>query len=681
MKRILVILIIATTFFAFRTAFHKFDRYITSMFFDFNPGSNSFELSLSGELDEDGVKDFQENLLRLLDEYNLYSYQRLHVDHEVTEYIVWAYTSDPYYFDNVFLTKGRLTAINPGDYYFSNDGDQKGQIFNPVRNKNYKLYHLDDFRNEHKSIFVPYILVSYADNPEPVYNELANELKALYPDFHVDTIMHHWHGSWGFGNEELNYDDIVFAVINGMMVIICLSILIIGQSKKIQLLKLEGYGNWSIYRKYVLRYIALILAVVLIANFALFLIYIETDIHSAGKFISLLVTPNLISAVSLFALSMISFYTVMLININMAVKGQSSLNKQKTLSYMAKVLLIVFTTGTIINGFYYVKLYYSIITTEQQYLRRIEHLYHAPNILPHYLAEAVDIENFNIENAILRNEHLKEEINLFEIMLYERITINGKEILVFTASDNYMQQYISNVSYEATDNVSNIIIPENLLHLQEQILSYLNWNTFLGKMNTIAHTQFNIATVNPWIYITDGIDVHNAVVIIDDEPRVNLSGDSYFKYDGNVHEAQTYYSRVSSGFDTPPVSRIDSVTDLYIYARAFFVQNFSTLLPVFIITLLVVATNTLFIAILNCEIHSKKYAILKSEGRSTFTLIVGELKISVVLLLIAQAIIFWVMDIDPMSVLLLMGLYFALDVMLLWSITNRKMKKYSDRLR
>ena len=477
MKKMLIVLIIVASFFTFQTAFIKYDRYITNNFFKFSPDHSFFEVAISGELNADEIKRFQENLLLLLDDYGLYCYQNLYMDREYTEYIVWAYTKDPYYLSNIYFTKGKLTSIHPGDYFYSNDGDRKGVIFNPIRNKNYKIYHLNDFSSEHKSIFIPYYLVTYAEDAEKVYRNFANDLAELYPNLIFDSSMLNFHGGWG--GQTVDYSDFIFAILTGMMVIIGLNITIIKQTKKIQMLKLEGYENWQIYRKYVLSYIGLILLAAVITNIVMYLFYIETSAENAKQFLSFLIAPNLIFIASLFAFSIVSFTTVLLIDVNLAVKGKSSLMKQKTLNYVMKILLIVFTTGTVLNVADYLGQYYTTVTTEQQYLSRIEHLYHASFIIPQYTAAAMS-GDFGIDGAQLRNDYLRRENNLFELMFIEQKTVGGKEFVVFKATQNYARQYILQIQSNEIEDGSYILIPENLSHLREQIHKALDYVEYRG---------------------------------------------------------------------------------------------------------------------------------------------------------------------------------------------------------
>ncbi|MEI3612670.1 hypothetical protein, partial [Pseudogracilibacillus sp. SO30301A] len=350
MKRILIVLVIIAIFFNFQSALTKYDDLILERFIDYNIDEQSFTFAISGELNTSDINEFQQNFEQLLDKYKINSYQRLYVDNEQ---ILWTHTNDKSYLNNVAFTEGKLSAINKGDYYFSNDGDKKGLIFNPIRDENYKIYHLGDFSNKHKSIFHPYELVTYEEDRDLVFNSFVDEFQSLYPSFSVEAFSSESH----IEPITVDYEDVILAMLMSLMVVLGLNIIIIKQTKKIQILKLEGYSNWQIYRSQILKYLGLILLVELVTNTVMYFYYIDTSFENAKPFLIYLIVPALIFITSLFIFSIISFITISLININSAMKGKSSLKNQINFNYMIKVALIVFTTFIVLNGINYLERY------------------------------------------------------------------------------------------------------------------------------------------------------------------------------------------------------------------------------------------------------------------------------------------------------------------------------------
>ncbi|MCL2717421.1 MAG: hypothetical protein FWE14_01375 [Lachnospiraceae bacterium] len=677
MKKILIILTICASFFIFQIALLFYDHHVTQRFFDFYPGEYSYEISVAGELSVDETEGFQINLMRLLNEYDLYCYQRLYLNHQGhPELIVWAYTEDSYYFDNVYLTKGKLTAINLGDYYYSNDGEKKGLIFNPIRNNSLKLYHLSDFSNQNKSIYIPYYLFTYADGAEQIYHAFAADLRALYPDLIISTARGHRH------RVEVSLDRIhsIFAILTGMLVIIGLNIMIIKQTKKIQILKLEGYGNGYLYQKYVLGYAGLILLTSLTTNIIMYLLYIKTSLNNARLFLNLLFTPNIALIISIFGFSFISFIAILLINPNLALKGKNYLKKQKLLNYIVMLLLIIFATGTVIEGAGLIGRFSFMIINEKQYLTRIENLYYGWSIKPEYIAYS----DIGIEGAKKMHEYLRAENNMIEVRMFEPIKIGRKEINIFEATKNYVRQYISEELATELTNMPYILIPENLAHLQEQISNIMRnyWYTRYGSYEEIIYPWQKFAVIDPWLFIHNGINISNAIIIVSDSFGVNLSTSTYFTYLGDKNEAQLFYDELCLHFDTIPESIIESVMSQYQTFKVMFVQySLKNFLPIFLATILAIGANSYLIAVLNCEINEKRYAVLKCEGKTTFALIKDELITCFILLFLAEVILLYFVKMDFRELLTVIGIYFAFNVLILWCVTNYRMRNFAEKLR
>lgn len=246
MKKILIVLVVIANFFIFQSALEKYDDLIESKILTFSPLEQKYDFLISGDISTIDSNIFQHDFEILLDKYELNCYQHVY-NREDKEQIVWAYTNDSnHYLDTIILTKGKLSAVNKGDYYFSNDGNMQGTIFNPIKDENYKLYHLNDFSNKNKSIFVPYELYTSKSDREMIYEEFVNDFKSLYPTISVSTLS----GESHFEEiDAINYNDIIFTVLTSLMVILGINIIIIKQTKKIQILKLDGYSNWQIYKK------------------------------------------------------------------------------------------------------------------------------------------------------------------------------------------------------------------------------------------------------------------------------------------------------------------------------------------------------------------------------------------------------------------------------------------------
>lgn len=156
---------------------------------------------------------------------------------------------------------------------------------------------------------------------------------------------------------------------------------------------------------------------------------------------------------------------------------------------------------------------------------------------------------------------------------------------------------------------------------------------------------------------------------------------AYFKYDGNSTEAQEYFDNVYLEHNEVSPFYVESVEEQYNSQRAFFLQEFKTILPIFIVIILAIFINTYQQSMLNCEINDKKYAILKSEGSSTIALILGELKVVVLFLLVALAILYKLMDFPFGDAAFIITFYLVIDGLVLWITTHIKTRHFSESLR
>jgi hypothetical protein len=687
MKKILLILVIIATFFSFQSALKKYDDLLLDNFTIVDQVNNRpFHFSISGELDADmdATANFQKDLLRLLDKYELNCYQRVYMDQE---YISWVYTRDENYLSKIALTEGRLSSVRPGDYYFSNDGSEKGVIFNPIRNENFKIYHLGDFSNKHKSVFNPYELVAYGTEPEvmPLYQGFTEEFKALYPDLSVFSMLLESHG--GDANKAVDYEDIIFAILTGLMVILGLNVIIVRQTKKIQILKLEGYSNWEIFKSRVLRHLGLATAVMLAADTALYLIYMETDFENTLPFLMYLAAPGLIFVVSLFVFSTVSFAAISMIDINLAVKGKSSLKRQKPLNYAMKVLLIVFTTLIVLNGVDLLTQYFRIIATEAQYVKQIDNLYNVTYFKHRYVGAMESPREF-LKNHEYVKGYFKQNNDYFELMYLEKKSVDdGKiTILVAQATGEYVGQYISRKTASQLEKSENyVLIPRGLENRKDLIYETLMRDNIgfdpRGLGEIVIYPEARMNNIRPEDYIRYGMNVPNMVIMVTSDELGSISNQSLFRYDGDPSEAQEYFDGVFAKFGAVSWVNVESANEQYIFWKAFFLQGFYAMLPVFLTILLAILTNTHQLAVLNCEINAKRHAILKCEGKSASALIIGEAKISALLLLVAETILYVFMDIPFRTLILVIGVFFVADILLLRWTTGMRTKHFAEMLR
>jgi len=676
MKKLLIILVIISNYFIFQIALEKYDNIIYRNFTLSNIlDGRQVHLYISGDLSTVDIEEFQDSFETVLKNYEINAYQRLLDDDN--NYIIWTNTNDATYLKNISLKSGNgsINSIDKGDYYFSADGDEQGVIFVPIKNKNYKLYHLGDFSNENKSILIPYVLYLSNESEIGVYDKLKNECQDLFPTLNFEFMNFLVHSD---KIKSLDYNSLLLAISTSILVILGLNVLIIKQTKKIQLLKLEGYTNWQIYKNQILKYLILILCLQTIMNIIFYIWHIDTSIQNAIPLIKYLSVANLLFISSLAILSSISYSMISFINLNLAIKGKSSLCKQKNINYIIKIILILGTLATILNSISYIKQYFNILVSEREYLNNIEYLYKFSLLKPGYegYAGSVDLDN---DQKI--KEYMTNNVGFFEMSEMKDMYINYQNVNVYSVSKKYVNEYVlQDIYYNFDDDKSYVLIPKSLKDQEEEILAILNNNGWFVNFKTLIYEDIKISTILDYDFIRFGKILPKSIFIID-QSAGSLGGNSYFIYEGDQEEAQAYYNQVSQDFGQLPIHRIKSVRARYMEHKIYFIQQLTALMPIFIMILIAIIMNTYQLASLNYEIKDKKFALLKTEGKTIFELIIDEIGIGLLLLTLTELIVFVYMDVSFKDIAFITIAYFVVDYIVLWIVTKIKTKHFVERLR
>jgi hypothetical protein len=156
---------------------------------------------------------------------------------------------------------------------------------------------------------------------------------------------------------------------------------------------------------------------------------------------------------------------------------------------------------------------------------------------------------------------------------------------------------------------------------------------------------------------------------------------SYFSYQGDTAEAQAYYDRLLSGYGDIPKNVIESVEAQYRFGRALFFQELQNTIPIFLMILLAIMANAYQLSVLGCEASDKRHAVAKSEGRTTLSLIRGEISALILTLLLGAFLLYRFARVPVTDLALITGLYFIFDVAMLWGVTHFRTRHFAERLR
>lgn len=675
MKKILYLLIIILTFFTFQGALKKYDDLLSRNFNHFSSGKTAYTLAISGNLSAGETEKFQEDFDELLQKYQMDAYQRLY-EVSTNEYLLWTNTSDANYLKNVPLQVGELTPIKKGDYYASRDEKARHTIFNPIQNEGYKIYYLSDFTHPLKSIYTPYAFAIHTKNPTETFEAFTQEIQANYPMLSIFPSV----GEDYFPQPKTEYRELLTALMTGLMVILALNSLIVQQRKKVQFMKLEGYSNFEIYLEFVLKPLWKLVLLIILTNSGLYLLKIHTSFKNALPFLNYLLIPNLILFIGLLLFSCLSFFSIVLVNVNETVKGKSTLEKQKIFNYLIKVGVICVTGLIVLEGVTQMKQVAHLLLTEKQYEKRIENLYSVYSVKPESLGK---VGEFNPEKELQVKAELTQKNKYFEMTPLEPLPVAGDTLLFSLTNYDFVKQITPTIKLP-TGKEGLILIPEKLASQKTDILAALLKNerakSTLKQPLIATYSASNQLFLPPSDYLKYG-ENSNIVFVATEALGLNISNTSYFTFTGTTQEAQNYFDNLYEENGTESTVMLQAVKASYAQPKFYFMEKFKMLLPIWGLVISVIVINSLQLGLFDQEINKKRNALLLIEGREMRALYGKELELNILLVCVAGLLLFQVTELKIPEIIVLTLSYCFLDTVLFAGLAHRKARKFLEVLR
>jgi len=680
-RKTVVLLVAISSVFMFRLALQRYDTYVfNSITVYASEGETTLFLGVSGEISEDEVAGFQSTFMGLLDKYDLDCYQSLVID---SDHILWAYTDDERYLSEIPLTNGTLTSISPGDYLFSNDASSKGTIYNPIRNENFKIYHLNDFSNSSKSIFGTYQLLSHSKHSSTVYSAFVSDIKEQYPSLEYKTIESEMHGA---ELSTIDYRDMVFASLTAALAILSLNAFLSKRTKSIQLIKLEGYGSLSVFSRLALLQILSVVAVNIAISSMLFFLVVETDIRHAMSFVTSLLAGLAVFSLVLLLLCTITFAVIISIGPNLAVKGKNHLRQWKKMNYILSVLIFVSSASYLLDSLDNLVRMGRVVSSESKYLEQLDDLYMVSHIKPQYLGTMSGSDTgADTRGNMELVSYLRENNNFFFVMSYGSfsVTSESNNINIVFASKEYVQQFISKeLSSQMSDDINYVLVPSSLEESSELVLKNLNqmFPSFNGSLynEALVYSRYAIS-IEPHDFIQYGITVDNTVIIV--QPKRSIDSYSYFYYQGSTEQAQEYFDALMMENGIPPRWSITSISEQYQEDKAYFIQVFRDDMVVFALVIIAIIANAYHLAVLNCEADGKRHAVVLAEGHVVFSLVADEIISCAIALLAGTVLFMFFTGISITRTILLVFIFLPIIVIVLLRVTSKLCRSFANRLR
>lgn len=683
MKKFLILFVILASIFSFYSSLTKYETDLQNQRI---PGVQYLETSqlllISGHLTIEQERSFYSDFVTVL-RYHDVSTTQMFFDPSQHLSIYWVYTADMSALQGFRLRDGLITQLKPSDVYSSIPEEGSGTIFLPRSNQEIRLYHLENRSDPNSPTLGDFWLFTSHEDYTQRFRDVVMEMRSLYPHIHFDDSSM---GSFGAGWViPVEYNDIFLMVLLGILVILGFNVILLQHTKKIQIMVLEGYSRWELYRIFVLKNVAQIAVIFLLCNILFYTLYIRTTLTNGLPMIYFMSLPFVIFMGSLIFLSMMSFLLILSMNTNLSIKGKSNLQKQKYINYAIKVLLILFSTFIVLQGFDSIHRFVRMMRLESQFITYTTGIHQIGTNKPG-LSIVDMMEFFDPEKRILFQERLEREGNAFVnkgLFPMEHESSDTRRILSNVVSKDFLMHYMpTHVSEQFVHSENFVLIPESLSAYEDDIMSWVeNQQFFLwrAQADIIRYNEYVIPTISPYSFLQFGLYVNDVVYIVSEAWTSIGSVETYFMYDG---DGQALVDRLHEEiYGVPFFHIVSSIADIYSDARSEFLEELHNLLPIFLLIFITIITNVYQLAILNVDMNEKKYAIQKTDGEGTFYLIRYELLCSAIILLIAAVCMQLFMEFPLPQMLWILSLYMVLEVVVLYSVTHVKLRRFAEILR
>jgi hypothetical protein len=183
-----------------------------------------------------------------------------------------------------------------------------------------------------------------------------------------------------------------------------------------------------------------------------------------------------------------------------------------------------------------------------------------------------------------------------------------------------------------------------------------------------------VQTLLPFTYVQQGLEAADVIFIIPTNSVTEFSSSSYFTYIGNTDQAQEYYDTVSRSSGVLPIYTVESLRDNYFSWKADLIYDIRSILPVLGMIGITVFVNAFQTAQQSNEINRKRYAIRKTEGEKTISVIFHEVIVHCLLFSLTLLGLSLFSNLSLMYLVLLTLVLLMIDLLVLFSVTSTKTK-------
>lgn len=548
--------------------------------------------------------------------YNLTIVQQLNNDtnNSTSLYIT---SSNKQYMDNILLREGKINSLTEFDSFDTNNTNSKARIYNLNFEENISILPL-----KYDGVMSPFGyfgIYTSSGNPidEDTFRMVKKDILKEYSDIEINfqeyNVAHD-------GLKEVKLSRFISSFVINMLISILFTLVmitdILKEQVKINVMKLEGYSNFKIFKEIILNNLCIAYLVYLMSFIIIFKINVPFGFSKVIELYQLSLTLAVMNLFMVISFSYILFLFVKFVPINVSVKGKSFLSVASNTVVFVKLILVILTIPLIIQSSIEVSGLMNRLINEEKYIKRFENLYKIANVSSSSSINTLfDSEEFSDIVGRLRNE-TKAFYFMTQYEASSNPNLKNKYLQYYVVDRQYLENQDIKIMFdEISDNSvlihQNVAIDDKRHFLENCSMQHLGsvkeieYIRYLGKMENFSD-----------LYFYDDLYIKNNPIFLLESDYIKYNGlyNMYFYYDGDRIDAQNYINSKFEQYNIKEPYYISSVSEKYEnFITNSIIRNFKGLLTTFLLILIYLVVSYQYLS-LSFNSSIKQTFIEKTEG-------------------------------------------------------------------
>ncbi len=637
MKKNILFLTIVIIISSFYFSFKNFNNISTNVIYQYGDILEENNMEIKGiqvkrNINEINSFDFHKNFNELLIKNNLNTFKVVYgYSEELQTSTVELYvsTNDKYLSKYILLDKGNLDLVSDNVYstnnklrnlrianFFDDSYISVTSIIND--NDNGGMYNITSLKGDFEQNFNNFILDLKNIYPSIDYSLMYNEnfIETNETKFKMIDYKEF------FGNKKIK-------ILIPIILIFLLCSKIFELTKKISVMKIEGYSSlkiyWNLFFKNFILYSTIVSSIIILLLYFYYLGNLRTFKYISICFILQFLQLFLLQIIT----SIIIYLIIKTIPIKTYLKGKTNLKEVFSIAFVSKVVIGFIIIPMIIPTFINIKNLYQISTRNKKVQEKLENIYFFGTQLYSNYFEDIGSDNF-----IALHDYLSENNELKSLSLgyyFEGSEVDfNKKIYFIDKNALFLENLVKKEEFK--ENEIYIFIKENSMN-EEEIEFYKNHSlSYLTETTNVNIISINkkIETLNPKeILYNDYIEDSVPIFYIPDEKGLEgqiVEKTFYYKSTNDIN-SQKYINVIFKSFGYTPTFRIEHLKNLYNNYYNFYYNEFSKSIIILGLIIITYYLSCNLMVDTDIALNRKKYFILNVEGFIPITFIEYFIKI------------------------------------------------------